>query len=62
MRPLDFGALVLLAALFAGGPASRAGTPLIADLSDDLVAITTGFEGSDLLLFEIGRASCRERV
>ncbi len=49
--PLIFGALVLLAASFAGGQTGKAGTPLIADLSDDLVAITTGFEGSDLLLF-----------
>lgn len=51
MRSAILGVVLLLSGLLAGGPASKAGQPLIADLSDDLVAITTGFEGADLLLF-----------
>jgi len=51
MRSAILGVVLLLSGLLAGGPASKAGPPLIADLSDDLVAITTGFEGADLLLF-----------
>ncbi len=42
------GALALLAWAVAG-PARAA--PLIADLSKHLVAITTGFAGTDVLLF-----------
>ncbi len=51
MRLAILGAVLLLSGLLAGGPASKADVPLIADLSNDLVAITTGFEGADLLLF-----------
>lgn len=45
--------LVLLTAIaIAVAPASKArAEPLIADLSDHLVAITTGFTGTELLLF-----------
>jgi uncharacterized protein (TIGR02186 family) len=39
----------LLAGLGASGPA--AAQPLVADLSNHLVAVTTGFAGADLLLF-----------
>ncbi|MBI3445182.1 MAG: TIGR02186 family protein [Magnetospirillum sp.] len=42
--------LPLLALLLAGDPA-RAVEPLVADLSKHLVAITTGFAGTDVLLF-----------
>ncbi|CAA7615871.1 TIGR02186 family protein [Magnetospirillum sp. SS-4] len=42
--------LVLLAVLPAAAP-SRAAEPLVADLSKHLVAITTGFAGTDVLLF-----------
>lgn len=43
--------LMLIAALFTSTTSAHAGAPLIADLSEDLVAITAGFKGSDLLLF-----------
>ena len=42
--------LALLLALMAWAPA-RAAEPLVADLSKHLVAITTGFAGTDVLLF-----------
>jgi uncharacterized protein (TIGR02186 family) len=43
--------LLLLVLLLAGaGPRARA-EPLVADLSNHLIAITTGFTGTDLLLF-----------
>lgn len=42
--------LAFLAVLLAGPPAA-AQTPLVADLSKHLVAITTGFTGTDVLLF-----------
>lgn len=51
MRALILIGLALLTAVLPGPPGSKAAEPLIADLSDDLVAITTGFQGSDLLLF-----------
>jgi uncharacterized protein (TIGR02186 family) len=41
-------ALVLLAGL---APGAAAGQALVADLSDHLVAVTTGFSGAELLLF-----------
>ena len=41
--------LVLLS--LAGLPQARAQAPLIADLDDHLIAITTGFAGADVLLF-----------
>lgn len=43
------GLAVLLLAVLAGGP-SRA-QPLVFDLSNHLIAITTGFSGAELLLF-----------
>ncbi|MHA1571492.1 MAG: TIGR02186 family protein [Alphaproteobacteria bacterium] len=43
--------LMLIAALLTNSNSANAGAPLVADLSEDLVAITAGFEGSDLLLF-----------
>ena len=45
--------LATLALLYAmtSAPALRAAEPLVADLSDHLVAITTGFAGADVLLF-----------
>ena len=45
--------LVLLTAFFLGASitTSARAEPLIADLSDHLVAITTGFTGTELLLF-----------
>ena len=52
---IDLPALVrLLAILGLLGPAAspaRAADPLVADLSKHLVAITTGFAGTDVLLF-----------
>jgi uncharacterized protein (TIGR02186 family) len=47
---LALALLVLLAALLPG-TAVRAAEPLVADLSKHLVAITTGFAGTDVLLF-----------
>ncbi|MFZ5790298.1 MAG: TIGR02186 family protein [Pseudomonadota bacterium] len=43
--------VLLLAAAAAMRPASVAAAPLIADLSDHLIAITTGFTGTDVLMF-----------
>lgn len=43
--------LLVLIALLAGRPAQAQEAPLIADLSNHLVAITTGFTGTDVLLF-----------
>ena len=47
-RRLILGLMVWAAAT---GGAAAVSTPLIADLSDHLVAITTGFSGVDVLLF-----------
>lgn len=44
-----FAVLILLAAMAVAAPARA--QPLVADLSDHLVKITLGFEGSELLLF-----------
>lgn len=43
--------LALLAGLTAAAVPARAAEPLVADLSRHLVAITTGFAGTDVLLF-----------
>ncbi len=43
--------LLVLLALFLGAPPAAAQSPLVADLSKHLVAITTGFTGTDVLLF-----------
>lgn len=43
--------LALLALLLVPAAAARAAEPLVADLSKHLVAITTGFAGTDVLLF-----------
>jgi len=58
MRALHTAAIVLTCALglIAAAHAQRteralAGAPLVADLSEDLIAITTGFTGTDVLLF-----------
>jgi uncharacterized protein (TIGR02186 family) len=50
MRPLFLLLLFALAGLLAS-PAARAAEPLVADLSDHLIAITTGFTGAQVLLF-----------
>lgn len=50
MRRLPGIVTLLLGALLLAQPA-RAQTPLIADLDDHLIAITTGFAGADVLLF-----------
>lgn len=42
--------IVLTAALLLTAPAASA-SPLVADLSDHLIKITTGFTGTDVLLF-----------
>ena len=44
-------ALGLAFLLFTAFPASAQDVPLVADLSSHLVAITTGFSGTDVLLF-----------
>ncbi len=44
-------ALLAIAIGLAPAPAAAAAQPLVADLSKHLVAITTGFTGSDVLLF-----------
>lgn len=44
-------AVVLLLLALLWPVSARAAEPLVADLSDHLVAITTGFTGSDVLLF-----------
>ena len=60
MRNLRYMAIVLLLAVGgAGTPAqaqsttqiSPSASPLVADLSEDLIAITTGFTGTEVLLF-----------
>lgn len=43
--------LLALLSLFACGPAAAQEPPLIADVSEHLVAITSGFTGKDVLLF-----------
>lgn len=43
--------VLALLALLASAAATRAAEPLVADLSKHLVAITTGFAGTDVLLF-----------
>jgi len=50
MRRLAFAPLLAVLALLSGDPA-RAVEPLVADLSSHLIAITTGFSGTDVLLF-----------
>ena len=46
------GAVVAIMLAVAGlGAARAAQAPLVADLSEHLVAITTGFAGADVLLF-----------
>ncbi|MDO8607672.1 MAG: TIGR02186 family protein [Phaeospirillum sp.] len=50
MRPRLARLLLALIAVLSAGPA-RAAEPLVADLSSHLVAITTGFVGTDVLLF-----------
>ncbi len=44
-------ALLLALAGLLASPATRAAEPLVADLSDHLIAITTGFTGAQVLLF-----------
>ena len=43
--------MFLLSGLLLGAFPARAVEPLVADLSKHLVAITTGFAGTDVLLF-----------
>ncbi|HLO76496.1 MAG TPA: TIGR02186 family protein [Magnetospirillum sp.] len=43
--------ILALLALLGSAAAARAAEPLVADLSKHLVAITTGFAGTDVLLF-----------
>ena len=43
--------LMLAAAFLLAGPAPARAEALVADLSSHLIAITTGFQGSELLLF-----------
>ena len=50
MRRLSLVPLAIILGLLSGDPA-RALEPLVADLSNHLVAITTGFSGTDVLLF-----------
>ncbi len=50
-RHLPLAFFTLLLAAFAGHRPAAAVEPLVADLSDHLVAITTGFTGTELLLF-----------
>ena len=42
---------MVLALILALSAAPARAEPLVADLSDDVIAITTGFTGSDVLLF-----------
>lgn len=52
MRRAAFIVIIALSLLSVGhSKAIAQGTPLVADLSDHLVAITTGFAGTDVLLF-----------
>ena len=48
---LPFRLFAVLALLSAAALPARAGEPLVADLSKHLVAITTGFSGTEVLLF-----------
>src|SRR5690348_11897437 len=50
MRRILFLMPLVLLGLLGGGAAARA-EPLVADLSNHLIAITTGFNGADVLLF-----------
>lgn len=50
MNRLRISVLALLALLWLGAAPVRA-EPLVADLSDHLIAITTGFTGAEVLLF-----------
>ena len=43
--------LIAVALLFASAAQAQDDVPLVADLSSHLVAITTGFSGTDVLLF-----------
>ena len=43
--------LPVLLLVLLGGPSGAAAEPLVADLSNHLIAITTGFTGADVLLF-----------
>ena len=46
------GALIVwIALLFLGGDGATAARPVVADLSNHLVAITTGFSGTHVLVF-----------
>jgi len=49
VRPPALAALALCVVLAAD--AGRAQVPIVADLSDHLIAVTTGFTGAELLLF-----------
>lgn len=49
--PFALLGFALAAAAAAAAQALRAAEPLVADLSSDEIAITTGFAGTDLLLF-----------
>lgn len=51
MRRRLFSLLALLSLLMVGPATQGRAVPLIADLSNHLVAITTGFSGTELLLF-----------
>src|SRR5215471_10269016 len=50
MRRILFLLPLVLLGLLGGGAGARA-EPLVADLSNHLIAITTGFNGADVLLF-----------
>ncbi|MGF1610398.1 MAG: TIGR02186 family protein [Kiloniellales bacterium] len=51
MKPRGFAGLALLLVLLVGPAAPLKPNALVADLSDHLVAITTGFAGAKVLLF-----------
>jgi uncharacterized protein (TIGR02186 family) len=59
MRNFRYTAIILFLAISVAGPAAHGQTPgqaanaspLVADLSEDLIAITTGFTGTEVLLF-----------
>ena len=51
MRPARVTGVVLLVVLVAGAASQLRPNGLVADLSDHLVAITTGFAGAEVLLF-----------
>jgi uncharacterized protein (TIGR02186 family) len=48
---IGFGLIGFVLALSAGDARAQGNVPLVADLSSHLVAITTGFSGTDVLLF-----------